>query len=180
MNKQKTLKIGITGHRDLLESEIPSYKQQIEDYITKLQNENQDKELVLITPIASGADTIFAQVGIKIGLRYQIVLPFDQDLYEMDFNDEELIEFRNLIKGASKVETIDMFDGNTRENIKEYGYNRDHQYRAVGKYLVSICDYMLALFNQDFTNTKFGGTADIVDFMGKNNKYFYTILCKRK
>lgn len=179
MKKQK-LKVGITGHRDPLESEIPKYSQQMKEYLSKLKKENPDRELILQSPIATGADTIFIRAGIELNLSYDVVLPMDQDLYEIDFNTKELEEFRTLIKGALSITVIPMFDGNNRTNISKYGMERNYQYRAVGRYLSSICNKMVALFDGNMDEIKFGGTGDIVLYMQRNNVNYYCIMCERK
>lgn len=178
--KEKIYKIGITGHRDLEPTEIEAYKQKIEKILLKKQEENKDKRIVLCSPLATGADTIFIEVGQKLNFEYEVILPMKKELYAKDFNEEEFKYFESLLNMAIDVRTINLFDGNTNENIKEYGYNRDYQYRAVGRYLANNCDFMLALFNEDTEEVKFGGTADIVIYMNKNKLNYSIILCKRK
>ena len=138
--------VGVTGHRDLLQSETKLYKKQIKEYLSKL-SKSTDKPLLLISPLADGVDRLFIKAGTELGLEYEVVLPMPIELYAKDFDENSLVEFNSLLVHAKKYSSIDIVDGKSVEDIKEYGPDRDEQYFAIGKYLAKKCDALVALWD---------------------------------
>jgi hypothetical protein len=143
--------IGITGHRDLLQSELGKYKDELRNYFSGIKAE---KEIVLLSPLADGADRLFIEVGIELGLRYKTVLPMPIEEYSQDFSKESLQEFYSLYLGASGKE------------ILPWSGNRNEQYRAVGEYIAKESDVLVAMW--DGESGKYAGTGDIVKFRTQN------------
>lgn len=153
------LKIAITGHRDLKEIHIESYKQQIKAYILSIMNKTNGK-IKIITPLADGADRLIAYVSMELGLEFEVLLPMQRELYIQDF-DTSLEEFIFLESKASSVSTMPLYWDNTIESISNYGIDRDYQYSEVGRTLAKESDYMIALWD-GIENNKWGGTAHVV------------------
>jgi len=147
--------VGITGHRDLLQSKISQYKEHIRNYLLEL-SKSVDKSLLLISPLADGADRLFIEAGQELDLKYEVILPMPQ-----------------------KYSAIDIVNGKNIDDIKEYGPDRDEQYFAIGKYLAQKCDALVALWDGAY-NQKVGGTADVIKYRKNIGKDFFHIVCKRK
>jgi len=169
--------VGITGHRDLLENELDVYKKEIQTYLTKLKK-NAAKPLLLISPLADGADRLFIKAGKELGLDYVALLPLPMDMYKNDFSSDSLDEFNSLLIGAREYKICNFIEDNNRQNCKEYGENRDKQYLKVGQEIAK-CDAMIALWDGT-DNGKMGGTADIVKYRKNMKKSYYHIQVKRK
>ena len=170
--------VGITGHRDLLNSEIKIYKKQIKEYLQDLKNRTK-KRILLVSPLADGADRIFIDVGRQLGMEYQVVLPMPIHLYSKDFSEESLSEFNSLLIRAKNYFSIDIVKGYSEEDIADYGEARDKQYFAIGKYLADKCDALVALWDGKY-NQKVGGTADVVAYRKSLGKDIFHIKCKRE
>ena len=170
--------VGITGHRDLLQSEILYYKEQIKSYLSEL-SKNMDKSLLLISPLADGADRLFIEAGKELGLEYEVILPMPIELYAKDFDESSLVEFNSLLIHAKKYSSIDIINNRSAEDIKEYCPARDEQYFAIGKYLAQECDVLVALWDGE-DNKKVGGTADVVKYRKNLGKDIFHIVCKRE
>lgn len=170
--------VAVTGHRDLLEDEIEQYKREIKNYLTGLKSV-VNKPILLVSPIADGADRLFIEVGSELGFQYEVIIPMPVHLYTKDFSESSLVEFNSLLIHAKQYGSIDIVDGKTENDISEYGEARDQQYFAVGKFLAENCDELVALWDGEY-NQKVGGTADVVTYRKELGKDFYHVECKRE
>ena len=59
------LVIGVTGHRDLLEAEQEIIKDRVQKFFRELQGRFPDLPLMVMTPLAEGADRIAAYPVIR-------------------------------------------------------------------------------------------------------------------
>ena len=57
------LVIGVTGHRDLLDEEQEGIKQRVRGFFEQMQVSFPDLPLMVMTPLAEGADRIAAEVA---------------------------------------------------------------------------------------------------------------------
>lgn len=163
--------IGITGHRDPRPDDLPALRAQIRTIFEDLRANYPETPLLVLSPLAEGADRLVAQVGLECGAQLVAPLPFPADEYEKDCqhpNDAEQTrkckaEFADLLARASNHFVIPLVAGNTPENIQAYGPNRDHQYTAVGAYVARHSQLLIALWDGTDTGLE-GGTAEIVRF----------------
>lgn len=152
--------VGITGHRDLLVSKKTEYKQQIKQSLEFLQN-SVKKPLMIISPLADGADRLMVEVASELNLLYSVLLPMQKRLYVKDFDDSSHREFQAMIEDAYAVDEVELYYGNTEESILEYGTDRDFQYWLLGKVLAEECDELIAVWKED-EPIKIGGTSHVV------------------
>ena len=171
--------VGVSGHRDLLHLEKASYQQQVKERLAQIVEENPDKEVIVLSPLADGADRLVVYAAKELGLRYEVVLPMSKSLYEQDFDNASIHEFYNLMYESRCVRTIALCEGCTEENIQKYGKERDAQYKGVGLEIVRCSDTMVFLWD-GIDNGLTGGTADIVKYTKKSNKSYFIVECKRE
>jgi hypothetical protein len=171
--------VGISGHRDLKKDKISEYKKELIDILKDIKNSHKDKEIILISPLADGADRLFIYAGMKLGLRYDVLLPMPLKLYEKDFNDNSKNEFYKLYFGARDIKEAKLCDTCTNENISDYNNYRSLQYQKMGRELVDKCDTMIFMFN-GVQNNLIGGTADILSYAKNKNKNIKIIHCQRE
>ncbi|HTE00161.1 MAG TPA: hypothetical protein VK668_12795 [Mucilaginibacter sp.] len=161
-NDQKTIRIGITGHRHLTAGQSSALeaalKRVIENIINYYQETHNSIPAILFTsPIAIGADTLFVNVALKYfegGLR--IYLPFEKQEYLNDFEKpEDIKEFERLLNEprVTEVKVVNKLSPD----------NRDELYLQVGKQMVDTNDYIIAVWDEEKAKGK-GGTADIVNY----------------
>ena len=162
---KQPLVIGITGHRDLLESDGLCYEMAMLNFLGSLQASYPNTPIQMITSLAEGADRIAARIARDAGCELVASLPFSPEEYAIDFPDT-VSEFQELLDTVEESNRIVMplAPNNTRENIRVNGPNRDRQYAQVAAYLACHSHIILALWDGD-TQAKVGGTAEVVDFM---------------
>lgn len=154
--------IGITGHRDLPVEDIPILRQAIESIFLELRQKYSSTPLCLISSLAEGADCLAAEVALAMQISLIVALPFPQSVYEMDFETDTVKDvFRKLLSSATQVYEVPLAEGLTASSVAVYGADRNQQYLAAGKFVVSHSQILLALWDGVF-NLKTGGTGEVV------------------
>ncbi|MCK9638969.1 MAG: hypothetical protein M0R39_03590 [Prolixibacteraceae bacterium] len=160
-NSLITLNIGITGHRDIRHADREILKQLLIDFIKKKQNQCSNTPIVLLTPLAEGADQIAALAAIDCKIDFNAVLPMPVEEYKRDFvSAESLREFESLLAKASLVIELPLQEGTTIKNVNS-PVRRNEQYYQNGLFLARHCHTLIALWD-GINNNKKGGTADVV------------------
>ncbi len=151
-----------------------------------LENENQVRENIrasldyfisihgqiqCISNLACGADTIFIQEAINKKCKIQLILPFQINEYEKDFDSESLILFRSLI--AKHAYSI---NGDLKSSDD---FERDLAYQSAGRSNIEVCDAILAVWDGEI-GKGLGGTKDHVDYAIELNKNIHWIKSLRK
>jgi len=147
---KKKITIAITGHRDMIETE--ELRQSVFNFFE--ERLEQSSELVLLSPLADGADRFVAKIFLELqkeheGLSLVVPMPFGQERYMEDFDEKSKEEFLELLARA---------DGSFQ--IPSMG---DSPYAELGKYIVNVSDVLLALWDGTY-NGKAGGTGDVVAY----------------
>jgi len=153
--------IGITGHRDIPQEDADKLKEKIKGIFEELKEEYPNTPLLLLTPLAEGADRIAAKAAIEEGIDYVVVLPFPEEEYVKDFPEskDEYYDLRDKekhrnLKGIFSLEYI------MNDNAKHYGPERDKLYENVGAYIVRHSQILIGLW--DRKEGKKGGTSEII------------------
>jgi len=178
MNKNNYYTVGISGHRDLLPSQYDENLTILKGHLLKLRREHPDKQILVLTPLAEGADRLIAKVAMELNIPYDVFLPMPKELYIQDFSKNSQKEFEHYLLHAKKVETIPLYAGNTLELIRDYSVYRDFQYRQVGRKIVDLADEMIIMSDEQ-PNNKIGGTYDIANYAKMYGKIIYKVRCDR-
>ena len=73
------LYIGITGHRDIFEKDQTRLKSMIRDFIESKKKKCPHTPVVVLTPLAEGADRLAATAAIESGTDFIAALPMPRD-----------------------------------------------------------------------------------------------------
>ncbi len=107
--------------------------------------------LQALSPLAEGADRLFAEEALAAGYRLIAPLPFQQADYEGDFLATQ-DAFRALLQRSLVIE----LDG-------ARGADETASYEAVGRFVVQNCDLLIAIWDGRLTGKR-GGTAEITRY----------------
>jgi hypothetical protein len=160
------LVVGITGHRDIRAEDREELRRRVRGILLKLRKDYPATPLILLSALAEGADRLAARAALdgEVDARLIVPLPMAQAIYEEDFTSRgSLDEFRELLGQAHHSFVIPLAPGNTENNIRTQGENRDRQYEAVGKYIARQSQILIALWD-GVDRGLVGGTASIVRF----------------
>lgn len=140
--------VGVTGHRDL-PGDHAALGLRIRDLLGDLRRvEGQD--MVALSALAEGADSLFAEAALELGIRLEVALPFEG--YEQDFTIPVARDrFRRLLGQAAETRTL------------PYLERSNEAYRAVGRWIVDHADHLIAIWDGKPARGM-GGTGDIVEY----------------
>lgn len=148
--------IGVTGHRDLRQQDIPILRQMVRAELEKLKNGYPHSELVMLNSLASGADSLCAEEALPLGFRLVCPLPLPVEEYRKDFDEAEIRVFERLLSSAESVFVA--------PDLEPERPDRDFRYRQAGLFVASHCHVLLSLWDGSAAKPDGCGTAEIVAF----------------
>lgn len=141
--------IGITGHRDYIQSDRTS--KAIDEALNVIVARYGEARLQLLSPLAEGADRhVVWRALASYTIQLIVPLPLEIEAYLLDFKTpSSKAEFITLLEQADEV-----------IRLPSAG-SREESYLAAGMYLLDHCDVLLALWDGSPARG-IGGTAQIV------------------
>ena len=139
--------IGFAGHRRIVDP--VAVKASILTALREFRD-GVDGQLTGRSSAAAGADLIFLETCRELGLAYSVVLPFPEERFREDFDDEaEWAKAKAVIDGAANVEIA---PGNEVAPAA---------YHLAAREILDVCDAMLFLWDGQPARGS-GGTAESV------------------
>jgi hypothetical protein len=158
------LVVGITGHRDLRQSDRMVLEERVRSVFRTLHGRYPSTPLLVLSALAEGADRLAARVALEVGARLIVPLPMPRTVYETDFQAEgSLAEFAALLARAERWFELPLVEGNNLENIRKPGKARDRQYAQLGMYIAEHSQVLVALWD-GVPASLLAGTAQTVAF----------------
>lgn len=149
--------VGVTGHRDLRDEDIPRLRELICTQLKKLQRQYPHSGFIMLNSLAEGADQLCAQEALSLGFSLVVPLPFALEEYRKDFDDQALEQFDLLRQQADQVFCT--------PDIEQNGSGRDYGYRQAGIYVARHSHVLLALWDGVPEGPGGCGTGAAVGFM---------------
>jgi hypothetical protein len=147
------LVVGVTGHRDLVDEDVSALTVCVEAVLTEIAGRVPHTPLVLLSPLAAGADTLVAEIALRRGLGVVGCLPMPVEDYRADFTDDEYRRFAAVLAGCTRVHVV---SGAPRDAA-----DRNACYAAADAYLARNSDLLLALWD-GVASDNAAGTAAVV------------------
>lgn len=167
------IKIGITGHRNLLyPKNVASEIRLSLEYFKALNSYTEESaNLICISALASGADLLFAEEAIRQGIRLNAMIPFSLDEYKKDFTTTDIKRLNKVLEKSSSIII--------QEATVQTQQQRNEAYLQNGEKLVDASDAVIAVWNNK-PAAGIGGTGDIVMYAKAKDKELYIIKAKRR
>ena len=157
------LVIGITGHRNLRDQELPVLKNQVRVFFQNLQLRYPKLPLCLLSSLAAGSDQLVTEVALNMGIRVIAPLPMSPENYIADFDSEKSRATFTQQCQLAELITVPLHHGSQEDSIKLPGPERDLQYAQAGIFVSSHCHILLAIWDGRESEL-LGGTAQVVNF----------------
>jgi len=138
------VRIGVTGHMNITEATAPK----VYDAVRELLAAHDPAEVVGVSCIARGADSVFARAVLDAGARLEVVLP-SRDYRAAKVKPDHAEVFDELIRRAIEVRVMD-FDTADRE-----------AYEAANDTVLGNVDRLVAVW--DGQTGQAGGTASVIE-----------------
>ena len=166
--------VAVTGHRDLVESEIPLIRSRVRDCLFALRYDYPSRIIVVMSALAEGADRLVAEEALALGMPLSVVLPMPRGMYEQDFETEaSRRQFDELCAAAQDLFELPLAASNTADTVAEQGPARSRQYAQLGVFLCAHCHVLLALWDGKDSD-QLGGTSQVVQFHHHDHMPGYT------
>jgi hypothetical protein len=148
---------GVSGHRDLVSTDLPELRQQLQRVYDYYQAAYSGASFRLLTPLAEGADRVAAEVALESGIELDVPIPMALQEYERDFTTSESLEhFRRLLGSAHSQWQVS--DSSPEASSLSDGAVRAKKYAAVGDYIAQKSHVLILLWDGR-DNQKVGGTS---------------------
>ncbi len=145
----RAVRIGVTGHRFL--AEIGKLRAEVDRALDDIERAFGGHKLVVVSPLAEGADRLVAEAVLQRGGDLTVPLPLPVEDYLQDFESQESkAEFRQLLERAAEVIELPATP------------TRNEAYEQVGLYVLDNCDVLIAVYDGQPSQGR-GGTAEIVE-----------------
>ena len=154
------LVIGVVGHRDPHKDDVEKLTEHLESFFEALAARYPDTPLVILSPLAEGADRLVARAALAVlAERCTLIapLPMDEKEYEKDFPDTRQA-FSELVARARHVFAVPL----ARTVDPTQTQDRNDCYEAAGHYVTRNSFILLAIWD-GLDNGLQGGTAATVN-----------------
>jgi hypothetical protein len=152
------LVVGVTGHRDIPPEDAAVVAQRLKGVFDRLAREHPSTPIVALSPLAEGADRLFAKAALDHGAELLVALPMAVDDYERDFGTESRAEFQALLKAGQATFVVPVGDW---ERQAAGDSPRARCYARVGAFISRNCHLLVALWDGR-GSSGMGGTSEIV------------------
>ena len=164
--------IGVTGHRDLRDEDLPRLEAEIAAIVSGLRRDylkgDSETPIIVLSALAEGADRLVARVALANGAHLIAPLPLPIEEYRRDFEPGlkpgNAAEFDALLAQAIAAPVIPFTVGNSLEIVRADRHKRAEQYRAVGLFITQHSNLLIAVWDGDEKDAAVGGTAEVVKF----------------
>jgi hypothetical protein len=154
-HRRQPLIVAVTGHRDLVMSEIDGIRDRVRTLFRMLQDAYPELELRLMSPLAEGADQLAAEVAVEMNVPLDVPLPMPVADYLDEFDDDVGTKrFHSLYEAADSVLVLSASDDEAQPT---------ERYARLGTFLASHCHVLLAIWDGKHSD-KLGGTSQVVRF----------------
>lgn len=152
-----TLRIAVTGHRDLETSQTQELKTLVRDAIGSVIDKCSPAQIEIVTGMADGADQLVTDVARELGCRVHIALPKQLDDYRPELSPEGRQRLDELISESNV--RVSVVEGDSVGNAQELG--EAASYHRLGTYLARSANVLIALWDGQLER-KPGGTLDVL------------------
>ncbi|MBV8638480.1 MAG: hypothetical protein JO322_10365 [Candidatus Eremiobacteraeota bacterium] len=164
------LLVGVTGHRDVAEPHVDAARDLVTQRLQQLARDYPHTPIVVLSPLAEGADRIVAEAALALHLELVVPLPVSLEQYRRDFTAPESLEaFDALLAQAKASFVVPTPSGPVGE---------DERYTELGAFIARTSDLLIALWD-GMPSRGAGGTADVVDARIANTEPIDWIIVSR-
>jgi hypothetical protein len=152
----RAIRVGVTGHRPagLAGADLVLLRHRIRDALELVTTTDAGAPLIVISPLAEGADRLVAREAVAAGYLLDCVLPFQRDDYATDFASAAArSEYYALLGVAQQIIELD--------GSRETPASTDAAYMAAGEHVVAHANVVIAIWDGAAARGS-GGTGDIV------------------
>lgn len=151
--------VGVSGHIDLIESEIPSIRNAVNSELNRIDGLASHSPKLLITALAKGADQLVAAEAMQRGWEVAAILPMPLVDFLEDFEtEEERRQFKSLLSRCVSSYALPW----ATELDFDISTLRDQQYRNQGIYIARQAQVVICIWDGRVVESGDCGTSLVV------------------
>jgi adenylate cyclase len=161
LSSSHALRIAALGHRIISPKTRDAVARAVKHILVSVREgalRPDGPDLVVISPLAQGADQIIAGAGLALGYQLQAILPGPQSDYERTFDlgetDEEIAIFRGLLDHARQGHGAEELEGDLRHEV-----SRNRAFLDCADRMIRKSDMVLAILSADRWESHTGQSA---------------------
>lgn len=152
-----SLTISITGHRpNRLTGSPKKLKALCQQVLNVIHQDTPDA--IALSPLAEGADRIFAQAAVDTGMRLDAIFPFQEDDYRTTFLSPHSDDYFQL---KDQAHNIHLMNGDIK--------HMDQGFYELGRSLVEASSLLVAIWDGPPGQGK-GGTPEVIELAKASGK----------
>ena len=136
----------------------------------KIQAEEQNGQVVALSSIAAGSDTLFAQQAEASGISWKALLPMDPKEFRSDFTESEWAQANSCLEHTKEIKITPSL---SPDRMKDPDV-RNQAYLDAGLQMVDNADLLLSVWDGQPARGR-GGTAEIIEYAKKQGKQVFCI-----
>lgn len=164
------LLVGVTGHRDVAEAHVDAARDLVTQRLQQLTRDYPHTPIVVLSPLAEGADRIVAEAALALDLELVVPLPVSLEQYRRDFTALKSLEAFDALLAQAKANFV------VPAPLGPVG--DDERYAELGSFIARTSDLLIALWD-GLPARGAGGTADVVDARIANTEPIDWIIVSR-
>jgi len=166
--------ISVTGHRKLTAEQKtkvePVLTQAIKNIMFVSSEQGKATHFSALTPIAEGADTMFAHAARSLSIPLHIMLPYERSTYLKGFSsDQARSDFDTIYNDEAVAMRTTLSPLQAHEVEKLSGERVNELYMDIGRKIVDDADYIIAIWDEKIAKGV-GGTGDVVAYAVEKKK----------
>ncbi len=162
----KTIRIGITGHRILTQTDRREIEAGIAEALSKVMHTFPAYAFTILSALAEGADCLFVENALdRLKAQLIVVLPLPDNEYLEDFTNDD----------AKRIFTALLPEATDPPILISQQEDRETAYLKAGEYIVDHCDILTAIWDGKPAQG-LGGTGQIVEIARQRGKPLIWIL----
>ncbi len=154
--------VGVTGHRNLVPSEIPRLGNLVKNSLQDLERRFPHTPVQVMSTLAEGADMLVAEEAVKLDLPLIIPLPLALDVYGQDFTNQKSVDRLNVLCEKGEVLQLPL-ESSPPESRLTSRQTWARQYARLGIFVSSHCHILLVLWDGK-PSKKLADTANVIHF----------------
>lgn len=191
--------IGVVGHRDLVDAQIPQIRSALSALLLRLKSENPDVPFKLLCSMAEGADLLAAGVAAELEIATIALLPFGQAWCRAELSSDSDREQFDRMCLRSEIIELPLPADVAEDALQQSQALRDEQLRHAAAVIARFSGLLLVVWD-GLDTTHRAGTARTVEFrrsgsllrhspeaglredvlVSRNDDLIYEIRCSRR
>lgn len=162
--EERWLTVGVVGHRQLPDHDIPVLFDRLHQAVGDLQREFPGRSLRMMSSLGPGAEQMMADVALELEIPLVVPLPIPLEVYETEFPEPlARTEFYDTLGRASEWYVLPPAVDREQDELSQRAPLRCESRARAGQHVVDRSDVLMAVWDGE-PSSKRGAPADVLRY----------------